>query len=398
MRNSDTIYFDLVGGASGNMILGALIDAGLELDALRAGLDGLALPGWSFEVTRTSRRGIAATLLDVRVQAEKTERQLADLLQAIAASRLPEDVQAASARILTRLGEAEAHIHAQPLAQVHLHELGGLDTVIDVVGSVMGLRLLGIQRIVVSPFPLARGEIEMAHGFFPLPAPATLALVRGAPVVGVDGTRETVTPTAAAILTTLAHTYGSLPRMTPHAVGYGAGRRDDPTPNVLRVVVGAGVVEDVAVETVVELQANIDDMSPQLYGYVMDQLFAAGALDVTFAPIHMKKNRPGVELRVLAPPARAAALRTIILDETTTLGVRENRVHRYALARENISVQTEFGMLQVQVAFRPNGTRTVTPEYDASLRAASEYQVPLQTVLDAVKRQAQQALLWAAIK
>jgi len=238
----------------------------------------------------------------------------------------------------------------------------------------------------------------MAHGFFPLPAPATLALVRGAPVVGVDGTRETVTPTAAAILTTLAHTYGSLPRMTPHAVGYGAGRRDDPTPNVLRVVVGAGVVEDVAVETVVELQANIDDMSPQLYGYVMDQLFAAGALDVTFAPIHMKKNRPGVELRVLAPPARAAALRTIILDETTTLGVRENRVHRYALARENISVQTEFGMLQVQVAFRPNGTRTVTPEYDASLRAASEYQVPLQTVLDAVKRQAQQALLWAAIK
>jgi hypothetical protein len=250
----------------------------------------------------------------------------------------------------------------------------------------MGLHLLGVQRVVVSPFPLARGRITMAHGNFPLPAPATLALVQGAPIVGVDGERETVTPTAAAILTTLAHAYGTLPRMTPHAIGYGAGTRDDPTPNVLRVVLGTSASDAAVMESIVELETNIDDMNPQVYDYLMAQLFDAGALDVTLTPMQMKKNRPATWLRVFAPVDRVAELRAIILNETTTLGVRERIVQRYALAREIIAVETEFGALRAKVARRPNGTRTVMPEYDDCVRVAREQGVPLQTIWDTVKQ------------
>ncbi len=382
----DTIYFDLLGGASGNMILGALLDAGLQLDALRAALDGLALPGWAFETKRVMRRGIAATWLDVRVDDEKTERHLRDLLAVIAASDLPANVQATSARILTRLGEVEAQIHAQPLEQIHLHELGGLDTIVDVVGAVIGLHLLGVARVIVSPFPLARGRAMMAHGNFPLPGPATLALLNNAPIVGVEGERETVTPTAAAILTTLANEFGNVPRMTPHAIGYGAGTRDDPTPNVLRVILGASASQSTVTESIVELETNIDDLNPQTYDFVMVRLFEAGALDVTLTPMHMKKNRPATWLRVFAPVERAADLRAIIFDETTTLGVRERIVQRYTLAREIISVATEFGAIQAKVAHRPNGTRTITPEYDDCARAARERGVPLNTIYEAVKR------------
>jgi uncharacterized protein (TIGR00299 family) protein len=384
----DTLYFDLIGGASGNMILGALIDAGLELDALCASLEGLALPGWSFETKRVTRRGIAATWLDVRVEDEKTERRLQDLLEVMAASRLPVHVQATSVQILTRLGETEAQLHAQSIEQVHLHELGGLDTLVDIVGVVMGLHLLDVKHVVVSPFPLARGRVRMTHGHFPLPAPATLALLTGVPIVGVEGEHETVTPTAAAILTTLAKAYGNLPRMTPHAIGYGAGTRDDPTPNVLRVILGTREGDSAVMEAIVELETNIDDMNPQVYDFVMARLFEAGALDVTMTPLHMKKNRPATWLRVFAPVERTADLRAIILNETTTLGVRERIVHRYTLAREIIRVETEFGAIQAKVAHRPNGTRTLMPEYDDCARVAREQGIPLQRILEAVKRHA----------
>ncbi len=397
-------YFDLIGGASGNMLLGALIDAGLELDRLCASLDLLHLPGWSLETERVTRRGIAATLARVNVQDEATERRLSDSLAVIAASGLDAQVQAASARILTRLAEVEAGIHNQPVSQVHLHELGGLDTIIDVVGVVAGLQLLGIDQVFVSPFPLARGHVETAHGVFPLPTPATLALVRGAPIVGVEGDRETVTPTAAAILTTLARGYGVLPRMTLRAVGYGAGSRDDPTPNVTRVILGEVVHPErtlserseskrqskdaLVIESIVQLETNIDDMSPQLYDHVMARLFDAGALDVTLSPIQMKKNRPGTLLRVFAPVDRAAELRALILNETTTLGVREQIVPRYALWREIVTVETEYGTLRAKIARRPNGALTVMPEYDDCARAARERGVPIQTVMDAVKARA----------
>jgi len=391
MRNN-TIYFDMIGGASGDMILGALLDAGLEPDILRQALDGLALSGWTFEVARVSRCSIAATLLNIHTQDQEPERHLGDLLNVIATSRLPADAQAASAHILTRLGEVEARIHGQPMEHIHLHEIGGLDTIVDVVGTVMGLRLLGVQQVVASPFPLTRGRIAIAHGDFPLPAPATLALLQDAPLVGVEGERETVTPTAAAILTTLADSYGTLPRMALHAIGYGAGTRDDPTPNVLRVILGVSASDAAVMESIVELETDIDDMNPQAYDFVMARLFEAGALDVTLTPMQMKKNRPATWLRVFGPVDRVAELRAIILNETTTLGVRERIVQRYALARETISVETEFGVVKAKVAHRPAGTQTVTPEYDDCARVAREQGIPLQRVFDAVKHGAHNSI------
>ena len=382
-------YFDLIGGASGDMILGALIDAGLDLAALRAVLNSLHLPGWSLETQRVTRRGIAATLVAVQVEDDQTERRARDLIDIVGASGLDEDVREKSARVLTRLAQVEAQIHNQRVEDVHLHELGGLDTIIDVVGAVAGLKLLGAERIVVSPFPLARGQIQTPPGAFPLPAPATVALLQNAPVVGVGGERETVTPTAAAILTTLAGEFGALPRMALRAVGYGAGSRDDATPNVLRVFIGESeTTGDAALESVILLETNIDDMNPQVYDYVMARLFDAGALDVTLLPLQMKKNRPGTLLRAFAPVERADALRAIILNETTTLGVREQIVQRYVLPREIVSVETEFGALRAKCARRPNGDFTVMPEYDDCVRAAREHQVPIQVVIDTVKKNA----------
>ncbi len=383
-------YFDLIGGASGDMILGALLDAGLGIAALRAALDSLHLSGWSLETQRVTRRGIAATLAEVRVPGDQTERRARDLIDIVGASGLDEDVREKSARVLTRLAQVEAQIHNQRVEDVHLHELGGLDTIVDIVGAVAGLKLLGVEWTVVSPFPLARGKVQTQHGMFPLPSPATVALLKDAPVVGVDGERETVTPTAAAILTTLAGEFGALPRMALRVVGYGAGSRDDAAPNVLRVLIGdSETTSNAVIESVVLLETNIDDMNPQLYDHLMARLFAAGALDVTLTPLQMKKNRPGTLLRVFAPAERADALRAIILNETTTLGVREQIVQRYVLPRETVSVETEFGSLRAKIARRPNGDFTVTPEYDDCARAAREHRVPIQAVIDAVKKNAE---------
>ncbi len=386
-------FFDLIGGASGNMILGALLDAGLDRDRLLADLERLHLPGWSLDICSVMRRGIAATLVEVRTDADRTERRLPDLLAMLQAADLAPEVKRTSTRILTRLGEAEAQIHAQPLSEVHLHELGGIDTLVDVIGSVGGLAALDVERVVVSPFPLARGQIQSAHGTFPLPSPAAVSLLRDAPIVGVAGERETVTPTAAAILTGVASAYGVLPPMTLQAAGYGAGSRDDATPNVLRVLVGeTEAISSASVEAIVELKTNIDDMNPQAYDYLMGRLFAAGALDVTLAPLQMKKNRPGTRLEVLAPIARAHELRAIILNETTTLGVREQTITRVVLARELIAVNTRFGTLHAKVARRPDGRQTVVPEYDDCVRAAHEHHVALEVAVETVKAEAQKKL------
>ncbi len=393
MTDDAMIYYDLIGGASGDMMLAALLDAGLELPRLRGVLEGLSLPGWSLQVNRTTRRGIAATQVVVTTRDDdRTERHLEDMRQLIAEGPLALEVKTRSLAIITRLAEAEARIHAQPVERVHLHEVGGIDTIVDIVGTVAGLDLLGIRDVVVSPFPLARGQIEIAHGRFPLPAPATLELVRGAPIVGVEGDRETVTPTAAAILTTLATAYGPLPRMRLQAVGYGAGARDDPTPNVLRVVLGEANHRGGTVESLVELETNIDDMNPQWFDYVAARLFEAGALDVTLTPLQMKKNRPATGLRILAPVEYGERLRAIVLDETTTLGVREHLVERYALERETVTVETEFGTARAKLARRPSGAVTISPEYDDCAAIARARRIPVSAVYEAVVRAARDTL------
>jgi uncharacterized protein (TIGR00299 family) protein len=379
-------YFDCPCGASGDMLLGALLDAGIEIDDLKDKLNGLHLQGFDLEARRIQKLGISATLAKVIVQDEKSERRLPEIQQMVQESHLPPKIKDQTTTILTRIGEVEANIHGQAIDEVHLHELGGLDTIVDVAGVLLGLDALGIQRIYASPLPLGRGFVQSAHGPLPLPAPATLALLEGLPIAGSLLEAELVTPTGAALLATLVHTWGSIPPMRLIAVGYGAGSRDLPIPNVLRLLVGEAEDEDVELETLTLLESNIDDQNPQLYEHVLHLLFQTGALDAWLENIQMKKNRPGIKLSVLCKPDRAEDLVTIILQETTTLGVRFQAIRRKALLRSTHTVDTPYGPVRIKVARLPGGGSKYSPEYEDCRALALAQGVPLREVLQAAER------------
>ena len=377
-------YFDLIGGASGDMLLGAMLDAGLVFEALRDGLAGLNLSGYRITPQKVNKQGFQATRVDVIVEDHVTERSLVEILSLVSASHLPAQVKLDAAAIFQRLGEVEAGIHGVPLEQVHLHELGGTDTIIDVTGVLLGLRELGVEEVVCSPFPLGRGFIQGAHGIIPLPSPATAALLRGAPVVGSEIEKELVTPTGAAVLTHLAKTYGPIPSMTLHSVGYGAGGRDLPLPNLLRLLLGEKSGPTSAqVETLALLETNIDDLNPQVYDYLLDNLFQAGALDVTLAPVHMKKNRPAVQVSVLCHLHQANSLEAILFVETSTLGIRRSLVERRALPRSFQIVETPFGPVRLKLAEVTPGKTRAAPEYEDCRKLAAALGVPLQEVYQA---------------
>ncbi len=374
-------YFDLVGGASGDMLMGALLDAGLPEEVLRARLAGLHLPGFDLVVRRVQKNGIGATKVDVIVDDDAPERHLSDLLKIVAESDLSPEVRERAAQVLTRLGEVEAGIHGASLESVHLHELGGLDTIVDVVGVLAGVDALGIEQVIVSPVPLGRGTIHAAHGEIPLPAPATLALLRGVPITGSEIQKELVTPTGAALLTSLADAYGSIPPMTLTSIGYGAGGRDLPIPNVVRLLIGESApATDAPPKVVAVLETNIDDLNPELYEHVMARLFKAGALDVFLTPIQMKKNRPATLLRVICRPGDATAMSHILLEETSTLGVRRLLMERDTLPRAVHEVQTPYGPVRVKTARLPGGRVKAAPEYEDCRRLAEAHGVPLREV------------------
>lgn len=373
-------YFDLIAGASGDMILGSLVDAGLPFEALRDALALLDLPEFELTQARVMRGPFSATKVDVKTGDTAHARGLNDIAAIIAASRLPEAIQTRSMRIFRRMAEVEGGIHGMPAEAVHLHELGAVDTIVDVTGALLALDRLGIGRVVVSPVPLGRGLARGSHGIFPLPAPATVALLRRAPIVGVNHPVETVTPTAAALLTELAASFGPIPAMTLTAVGYGAGTRTTPEPNVLRVLLGETADDgEGATETLTLLETNIDDMNPEIYGYVIERLLAAGALDAYLTPVIMKKGRPAVVLSVLCQPNAATALRDLIFTETTTLGVRVQQVTRHCLPRASMTVTTPYGPIRVKVAARADGKKGA-PEYEDCRRAAETHGVPLLQV------------------
>lgn len=374
------LYFDCVAGASGDMILAALLAAGLDEGALRDRLAGLRLPGFDLQVERVQKSGIAATHVEVLVADDVPERHLRDLVAIVQAADLPAAVTQKSVAILRRIGEVEAGIHAAPDAEhVHLHELGGLDTLVDVVGAVSGIDLLGVDKVICSPIPLGRGFTRSAHGRIPVPAPATVALLQGAPVVGIDVEGETVTPTGAALLTSLASGYGPIPPMTLKSVGYGAGRKDWAIPNVLRVLTGETETKGLQQETLAVLETNIDDLNPETYEYAMARLFAAGALDVFLAPVQMKKNRPATLLSVLCRPELVNPLSEILFAETSTLGVRRHDVLRTCLPREIRTVETPYGPVRVKVATHGTASKAA-PEYEDCRRAAEAHGVPLREV------------------
>ena len=383
-------YFDCVGGASGDMLLGALVDAGASEAGLRATVEALRLPECEVRFERVMKGPLSATQATVVTPRREAHRHVGDLLAVIDSADLPAALKGQAAAILRRLAEVEAGIHHMPLESVHLHELGGDDTLIDIVGVLAGLADLKIEEVTVSPLPLARGWTKSAHGPLPLPAPATLALLTDVPVQPVDVEAELVTPTGAVLLTSVARRFGAFPPMTLRRIGYGAGRRDLPFPNVVRLWLGEAPAPGVAAYTWEQLaliETNIDDMNPQVYGYLMERLLAAGALDVTFMPAQMKKNRPGTLLSVLARPEHSEPLTHIIFEETTSLGVRRQIVERVSVGRTLETVETPYGPVRVKVARWPGGSRSM-PEYEDCRQAAQAHQVPLAQVMDAARAQA----------
>jgi uncharacterized protein (TIGR00299 family) protein len=382
-------YFDCFSGISGDMTLGALVDAGCSADLLRGELKSLQVPGWTLTTEKVWKNGMAATRVRVQTEDQQKHRSLSTILEILTNSRLAPPVRERASRIFQKLGEAEAHVHAAPLEKVHFHEVGAVDAIVDIVGSCIGFHALGIERFLCSPLNVGGGTAKMAHGVLPVPAPATARLLQGAPTFSNGVQHELVTPTGAAIVATLCDSFGPQPPMTVSAIGYGAGTTDlEGQPNVVRIMIGecADKVSSASDEEISIIEANLDDMNPQIYGYVLEKALLAGALDVYTTALQMKKNRPGTLLTILCRPEDTEALMSLIFAETTTFGVRSHRAQRRALPREWVNVSTAYGSVRVKLS-RSNGhILHVTPEYDDCRKLAVEKQVPLQQVISEALR------------
>lgn len=379
-------YFDLVSGISGDMTVAALLDLGLPRRVLREELDKLTGVGFRIRVGKKMVNGIRATRFQVIPGEAQPERSWAGIRRLIEGSGLSAEVKSRGLAVFSRLAEAEAEVHGVSPDDVHFHEVGAVDSIVDVVATAVGVCHLDVQRFACSVVPLGRGLVRSRHGVLPAPAPATLELLKGFPVRGTDLDRENVTPTGAAILSALASQRGETPEMRIEKTGYGAGAMEFPDrPNVLRVVVGESAPA-LGRERMLVMETHIDDMNPEIYDYVLDRLFEAGARDVTLSPVQMKKNRPGTLLRILAEPRLREALAEIVLRETSTLGVRCHVVDRMVLPRKPLKLETRFGTLTVKVAEDPDGRVRAAPEYDELRKVAESKRVPLKALYDEVAR------------
>ncbi|MFZ5775341.1 MAG: nickel pincer cofactor biosynthesis protein LarC [Thermodesulfobacteriota bacterium] len=382
---STIAYLDCFAGISGDMFLGALLHAGLPLEVLREQLATLGLAGIDVGQEPVTRGGIAAIRLKVTAPDHQHHRSLADIEKIITMSGLDATVRHKAMAIFTALAEAEATVHGCGLEQVHFHEVGALDAILDVVGAAIGLVHLGIDTVVCAPLPMPRGSVQCAHGRLPLPAPAVCELVRGLPVYGVEANEEMVTPTGAAIVRALATDFGPMPAMTVSHTGYGAGSRElsGGQPNLLRLVVGQWLRVEEAQEVEV-IETHIDDASPELLAHVAERLAALGALDVSITPMLMKKGRPGFLLRVVSSPAKSLAIKECILSESSAIGVRFRREQRMTLSRQHGTVPTPWGRVRVKLVHAPTGP-VLTPEHDDCARLAAEAGVPLRQIHAAVQ-------------
>ncbi len=378
------VYFDCFSGVSGDMTLGALVDAGCDVAQLRADLRALQVPGWDLSAEKVWKNGMAATYVKVRTEDQTKHRSLNAILDILKNSPLAAPVRERASAIFTKLGEAEARVHDVPLEKIHFHEVGAVDAIVDIVGACIGFHALGIERFACSPLNVGGGTAKMAHGILPVPAPATANLLQGKPTYSNGVQKELVTPTGAAIVATLCDSFGPQPPMSVSAIGYGAGTADlEGQPNVLRIMIGEAAEKTVPGfdEEIAVIEANLDDMNPQIYGYFLEKALAAGALDVYTTPVQMKKNRPGTLLSVLCKPADTNALMSLIFAETTTFGARTYRAQRRTLPREHVSVRTSFGDVRIKIS-RVNGRILhVTPEYEDCRKIAEEKNVPLQRVI-----------------
>jgi hypothetical protein len=439
------LYFDCFAGASGDMVVGAMIDLGLNLDYLVSELNKLPLTGYEISTSRVNKNGISATRFEVSLLTTDGNVQLADehnveakypvhqehthddisghqschhtlnaILEILASSSLSPGVKETASRIFRKLGEAEAKVHNQPIDSIHFHEVGETDAVIDIVSAAIGVEWLNPDEIIVSPIHLGTGFVSTSHGRLPVPAPATAEILQNLPVYTTETKGELITPTGAAILATLATGSGPLPVMTIRNIGYGAGKRDRDFPNVLRICAGEKTADipplkktpasrdpypeqhaspenefGVHQGSAMILEANLDDMNPQLFGSLMDHLLEAGAMDVIFIPVQMKKNRPGIKLQVMIPPEDEAKYLSIIFSETTTIGVRSYPVKKNMLRRELVMVKTPYGPINVKISRLSGKIVNISPEYEDCLVLADQHGLPVKEIIASANASAQ---------
>jgi uncharacterized protein (TIGR00299 family) protein len=372
------------------MVLGAVIAAGVDPAPIRAALDSLGLP-IRLEIEQVRRCGFAATKATVEAEDQEDYRFLPDIEAILARGKLTDRQRDLALGIFRKLARAEAAAHGMPLERVHFHEVGALDSIADIVGSAVGLDLLGVEKFTSSPVPTGTGTVKGAHGVMPIPTPGTAELLKDVPLAPSTVKAELTTPTGAAILTTVVCEYTAAPAMTVEAIGHGAGTKDFlDHPNILRLFVGTATGNEprntAEADTVVVLETNLDDIPAEVVGYCSERLFAAGALDVFAMPVQMKKNRPGILLSVICEPAKVPELEAVLFRETATFGVRRHTAERTKLRREAVTVQTPWGPVKAKRGWRSDGFEVVTPEYDDCARVAREHSVPLRDVYAAVRK------------
>jgi len=369
------------------MILGALVAAGVEPGTLVDQLQLLGVAGWQIDFKTVDRSGISSTFARVQTAHEHAHRHLSDILKIIYQSQLKQSIKELAARIFTRLAEAESRVHNEPVEKIHFHEVGAIDAIIDVCGAAISFDLLGIEEFISSPLRVGYGMAQMAHGRFPIPPPAVAELLKDKPIYAGDVEGEFVTPTGAAIITTVCDRFENIPSIKISGTGYGAGSRNPKGfPNALRVLVGETQTVVSSDETLLMIETNIDDMSPQLFGYVMDRAFELGALDCYLTQTQMKKNRPGSLISILCRPSDREKFLEMLFAETTTIGARSYEVERRALLRETIRVETQFGAIDVKVARGDNGIVNAMPEFDQCRAAAAAANAPLREVQEAARQ------------
>ena len=380
-----TVYFDCYSGISGDMILGSLIDLGLSVSYLKKELKKLNISGYEINVKKVEKNQIVGTDIDIVVKERQDHRMLSDVYDLIENSQLNEKIKEMSKKIFQKLAEVESKIHNIEIDNVYFHEVGAIDSIIDIVGSVIGIKKLQINNIFCSYLPLGVGFVTCSHGMIPLPAPATVELLKGVPVYSTNIKHELVTPTGAAIITTLAQHFGEMPLMKINKVGYGAGKTEMEHPNLLRVFIGE-LYNDYDFDITSTIETNIDDMNPEIYDYLIQKLMDNGALDVFLTGIQMKKNRPAVKLSVISSVENSDKIVDIIFNETTTLGVRIYNTRRIKLFIEKRTVKTEYGDISVKIGKINDKIKTISPEYEECRRLAEKSNIPLKDIYDLVKK------------
>ena len=381
-------YFDCFSGASGDMILGSLIDSGLNAQGLRDLLKKIPIPSVQLNVKKVLKRGISATQVRVTGKKEKKSfRTLNEMVNLVEKSRLDEEVKKKSREVFERIASVESKIHQKPMKEIHFHELSGLDSIVDIVGSIWGFHQMGIDRLYVSKVNVGSGFVKCEHGILPVPAPATLALMKGKPIYSSGVERELLTPTGAALLTSLGSEFGGMPPMRVEKVGHGAGRDDLPHPNLLRLIIGTALVHS-GMEKVMVIETNIDDMNPQFYDYVFENLLAMGVMEVFLTPILMKKSRPGTLLTVICSPEKIASVTQFLLKETTTLGLRWHEEERNRAEREILTLTTRYGKIRFKMGRWEGSMVNLSPEYEDCKQLALKKRVPLKEVFEEARKEA----------